>query len=225
MERKVITLQQPWAYLVCRGIKGIETRSWPTQYTGELLIHAAKRMDLWDTEFMELWPWAEVLTYEEIRQLQYGAIIGKVTLKDCRKTEDLAGTITKLEEALGDYRPKRFAWILDDPVLFPEPIPCDGKLGIWTIDLDQPLTYEQAKEQKNRMVRKMLWLGYQMGYDNPRGPEQELMSRSKRCWTNVEAWCMSKRCSINKPISKYTVEELAKVVTQFEQVYKSFLNG
>lgn len=223
MEYKVITLQQPWAYLVCAGIKGIETRSWPTQYTGELLVHAAKRMDLWDTEFMEFWPWSEVLTHETIRELQYGAIIGKVTVRDCMKSEDLAGSITKLEEALGDYSPKRFGWILDDPVLFPQPIPANGALGIWKIDLNglgNP-TYEEAKAQKMKMVKKMLWIGYQMGYDNPRGPEQNIMSRSKRCWANVEAWCMSKRCAINKPLNKYTVDELAKVLTQFEAVYRT----
>lgn len=42
-EYKTITLWQPYATLVATGIKQYETRSWPTNYRGPLLIHAAKR--------------------------------------------------------------------------------------------------------------------------------------------------------------------------------------
>lgn len=38
-----IVLWQPWASLIPLGLKGNETRSWPTSYRGKLLIHAAKR--------------------------------------------------------------------------------------------------------------------------------------------------------------------------------------
>jgi activating signal cointegrator 1 len=38
---KAITLEQPFASLVCIGVKSIETRSWSTDYRGPLAIHAA----------------------------------------------------------------------------------------------------------------------------------------------------------------------------------------
>lgn len=38
---KALTLTQPWASLVAVGEKRIETRSWSTNYRGELAIHAA----------------------------------------------------------------------------------------------------------------------------------------------------------------------------------------
>ena len=38
---KVISVLQPWASLIVMGAKKIETRSWQTKYTGELLIHAS----------------------------------------------------------------------------------------------------------------------------------------------------------------------------------------
>ena len=38
---KAITLHQPWAQLVAIGAKTIETRSWSTNYRGQLAIHAA----------------------------------------------------------------------------------------------------------------------------------------------------------------------------------------
>lgn len=40
---KIITIWQPWATLIALGIKKFETRSWSTEYTGPLAIHAAKR--------------------------------------------------------------------------------------------------------------------------------------------------------------------------------------
>lgn len=39
---KALTLHQPWASLISGGQKWIETRSWKTEYRGELAIHAAK---------------------------------------------------------------------------------------------------------------------------------------------------------------------------------------
>ena len=40
---KVLTLFQPWATLVILGEKKIETRSWKTNYRGEIAIHAGKK--------------------------------------------------------------------------------------------------------------------------------------------------------------------------------------
>ena len=41
---KVLSLQEPWASLIKENIKHIETRSWKTNYRGELFIHASKRI-------------------------------------------------------------------------------------------------------------------------------------------------------------------------------------
>lgn len=40
---KAITVIQPWATLLATGKKHIETRSWKTNYRGEILIHAGKK--------------------------------------------------------------------------------------------------------------------------------------------------------------------------------------
>lgn len=39
---KALTLHQPWASLIERGVKTIETRPWGTRYRGTVLIHAGK---------------------------------------------------------------------------------------------------------------------------------------------------------------------------------------
>ena len=38
---KALTIWQPWASLIARGVKQYETRSWATKYRGPIAIHAA----------------------------------------------------------------------------------------------------------------------------------------------------------------------------------------
>jgi hypothetical protein len=38
---KIITVRQPWAYLIVQGSKNIENRTWATSYRGPVLIHAS----------------------------------------------------------------------------------------------------------------------------------------------------------------------------------------
>lgn len=39
----VLSVQNPWSDLICRGIKDVENRSWPTDYRGKLYIHSSGR--------------------------------------------------------------------------------------------------------------------------------------------------------------------------------------
>jgi hypothetical protein len=38
---KTLSVQQPYATLICAGVKTVENRSWKTDYRGRLLIHAS----------------------------------------------------------------------------------------------------------------------------------------------------------------------------------------
>jgi ASCH domain len=40
---RVISLWQPWAELIRRGLKQFETRSWPCETLGQVVIQAAKK--------------------------------------------------------------------------------------------------------------------------------------------------------------------------------------
>ena len=46
---KTLSIRQPYASLICRGIKTIENRSWTTSYRGKLLIHASGKPLAWPT--------------------------------------------------------------------------------------------------------------------------------------------------------------------------------
>jgi len=127
---KAISLTQPWASLVALGHKKIETRSWTTRYRGPLAIHASKRFP----------PSARVFAIEEAgldrlpKRLPLGAIIATATLKDIRKTEEVVNEISGLERRLGDYSPGRYAWMLEDIRVLPDPVPCKGALRLWEFE-------------------------------------------------------------------------------------------
>ena len=46
---KTLSIRQPFASLICRGIKTIENRSWDTTYRGKLLIHSSGKPLAWPT--------------------------------------------------------------------------------------------------------------------------------------------------------------------------------
>ena len=50
---KVLSVRQPYASLICYGIKKAENRTWKTDYRGKLLIHASgNNLSFFDTKSM-----------------------------------------------------------------------------------------------------------------------------------------------------------------------------
>ncbi|WP_373720660.1 RNA-binding protein [Bacteroides heparinolyticus] len=141
---KAITLKQPFAYLVCSGVKDIENRTWkcPEKYIGKrVLIHAG--MD----RTLNL----RVLTTEQYRDAavrltptkgtdkwERGAIIGSVRITVCtinhpsiwaEKTEGvMVGHTFVTPKGVKTI----YNWILEDAILFDKPIlDVKGKLSFW----------------------------------------------------------------------------------------------
>lgn len=40
VEMRVLSIRQPWAFLICAGERTVETRTWSTSYRGLVAIHA-----------------------------------------------------------------------------------------------------------------------------------------------------------------------------------------
>ena len=126
---KVLTIKEPYATLIKRKIKYIETRSWKTNYRGQLYIQAGcSKID------KDLKQHSELLELYKDIKLNYGNIICKCNLIDCvYMTEEF---INQEKEnnynnfIAGDYKEGRYAWILDS-IEEVEPIPVKGQLGIW----------------------------------------------------------------------------------------------
>ncbi len=125
---KVLTIKQPWALLLKKGIKTMETRSFKTNYRGELYIHAGKSK-IKDKEIRN----PQILKDVVEEECCYGAIILKCKLVDCIYMDDKFINKTKKnpkEYATGRYEVGRYACLLED-IESIEPIYVNGQLGIW----------------------------------------------------------------------------------------------
>lgn len=126
---KVLTLREPWASLIGKQIKKIETRSWPTSYRGELYIHAGVHPVPKRDERIN-----RLSGYLEGEPYHYGEIFIKCNLKDCIYIDEEFAEKVRHEDSVnfdcGDYTPGRYAWILDD-IEYIEPIKAVGRLSIW----------------------------------------------------------------------------------------------
>jgi activating signal cointegrator 1 len=151
---KALTLTQPWATLIAIGAKRIETRSWSTDYHGQIAIHAAKglgpvggKRGLADQCTMAAF--ADALrgggyalgaeTYLTDKPLPLGAIVAIAVLDRVRRidmklrAEVMAQTITPNEIEFGSYESGRYAWFLESVLPLKEPIPCSGALSLWDV--------------------------------------------------------------------------------------------
>ena len=141
---KALTLTQPWATLVASGAKRIETRSWRTNYTGPLAIHAAKGFPAECRDLCHHDPFLPSLVHAGFRstaELPRGVIVAVAQLVRCVAIDDITPSPDELarlggaphEWAFGDYSPGRHAWLLHDVrALQPQP-QVRGALGLWDV--------------------------------------------------------------------------------------------
>lgn len=126
---KVLTIREPFATLIKNKVKYIETRSWKTNYRGELYIHSG--LAKLSKDVKERKSLSELYSEDD---LKYGYIICKCNLVDCIYMTDEFIKEEKEKNPnnfiAGRYEVGRYAWVLDDiePI---KPIEAKGKLGIW----------------------------------------------------------------------------------------------
>ncbi|MDR1938251.1 MAG: ASCH domain-containing protein [Tannerellaceae bacterium] len=139
---KTLSIKQPWAYLICAGIKDVENRTWNTNYRGRILIHAGAYK-------MSERKWADFFSLEQYRAITHtgrlldqprSAIIGSVEIVDC------VGASPDMTDCFGAplsiwAEPNCFHWILANPILFEKPIEnVKGRLSFWKYECDYKLT-------------------------------------------------------------------------------------
>jgi ASCH domain-containing protein len=104
---KALSIKQPWANLIASGKKTIETRLWPTDYRGPLLIVSSKTPD--------------------IHPAGYAVAIGE--LVDCRPM-----TASDEQAACCARYPGAFSWVIRD-IRKIEIFPVRGKLGLYDVSI------------------------------------------------------------------------------------------
>ena len=119
---KALTIREPYATLVAKGIKKYEFRSWNTHYRGDLYIHAAKGI------------------YSEIKNYSYqfrpGEIVAIATLSNVIKLNHKSGTkIHQENPKIYDVHSDGFAWVLENIRPINESPVINGQLGLWNYEL------------------------------------------------------------------------------------------
>lgn len=139
---KVLSIKEPFATLIANGDKCIETRSWKTNYRGEIFIHASGKKivkEIFDNEY--------IMNLIEGIDMNYGNIICKGNLVDCIYMDEAFINNIKnnsKEYNLGLYKIGRYAWVLED-IKKIYPIKVKGQLNIWNYDVEYELINKNKK--------------------------------------------------------------------------------
>ena len=151
MKVKCLSLHQPWASLLFldrplildtsaprEKCKQYETRIWaPKNVPQTIYIHASKNRTMEGEHLIQILKVDFPLVAKAFdgKPLQYGVILGSVTIREIEKTADAEPHIDVLEFALGNFEKGRYAWRLENAVLLPAPIPARGRQGFWHQDI------------------------------------------------------------------------------------------
>lgn len=154
---RVVSIKEPYATLINKKIKYIETRSWNTNYRGEIYIHASKGKYPIKEEISHL------ITADELNN---GYIICKAKLVDSIYIDNDFVQKVKNDDIdnylCGDYTVGRYAWVLEDVELLDNPIKAKGQLGIWNYNLDSTDNQEIVDAKKIKFgqfnTKLDLWL-------------------------------------------------------------------
>ena len=123
---KVISIKEPFATLIKDKVKIYETRSWKTNYRGEIYIHASLSLSKSNN--------ADTAKKYLKTDINPGYILCRCELVDCiPMTKEFINYINNEtnESKYGRYEKGRYAWKLKVLEVLKEPIKAKGKLGIW----------------------------------------------------------------------------------------------
>ena len=128
---KTLSVRQPWATMICAGIKDVENRTWKAaKVPGKILIHASSRkvpQNILDT-----------LSVEQYSVINNHIYMGNLApMGELYPTSAIIGycTITGFEnntDSIWDDGPSVIKWTIKDAWMFDEPIlNVKGKLNLF----------------------------------------------------------------------------------------------
>lgn len=186
---KVLSLTEPYATLIKENKKLVETRSWKTDYRGELYIHASA------TRIPKEWKEnKELMALVDDKSLNFGNIICKCNLVDCiYMTKEYVENmkINNYQEYIcGVYEEGRYAWVLENVTPLKEPIKAKGQLNIWNyyddleiMDLMEDIEYGWLDKynKKHTIVDETFSNDYML-----QSPSEIISNKVGVCWDQVE---------------------------------------
>ena len=186
---KILSLTEPYATLIKEKVKKVETRSWKTNYRGEIYIHVSKtkipKATLEKQELMAL-----CANYP----LNFGKIICKAELVDCiPMTKEYVLDMKQnhpQEYICGDYQEGRYAFVLENISPIENPLEVKGKLGLWEYYTEDEIMeimsqIEYGWVDKNQNPHQELGEDFEKNYQL-QSPSELLKSKIGVCYDQVE---------------------------------------
>jgi len=119
---KALSIRQPWAWLIIKGEKPIENRSWVSNHRGPLLIHASQEFDKAGYQWVRKnFPRLKMSTPAKFT---LGALIGTV---------EMVGLIIPGEDYRSAWFSGPYGFLFRSPKEFETPIPWKGQLGFFEV--------------------------------------------------------------------------------------------
>lgn len=125
---RVLTLQEPWSWLLTEGFKEMENRKWHTVFSGRVFIHSAKSFA---DDYAQIEQWAGT---------HMGILLPSrdwLKANRCGRIVGVAEFGSMVAESKSPWKlPNRWAW----PVNWCHPVnptePVRGMLGLWRLPTD-----------------------------------------------------------------------------------------
>ena len=116
---KILSVRQPYAWLIARGMKAIENRTWTTRYRGPVLIHASQKLARTSIEEIEF----KFGVWIPRDALRCGGVIGSAELVDVVTTHS------------SRWFEGPFGFVFQSAQMVPF-VACNGSLGLRDVPLD-----------------------------------------------------------------------------------------
>jgi len=125
---KVLSIRQPWAWLILNAGKDIENRTWKTNFRGPFLVHASKGCT--KDEYVSAVEFAREaldnsyrpITMPPLKRLLRGGIVGSAEIVDCVDNSESKWFVGDYGFTLRNAKELEF-------------IPCKGRLGFFNVDI------------------------------------------------------------------------------------------
>ena len=147
---KCLSICQPFANLILEGKKTIELRKWNTEFRGEFLVHAPRKILTDDCKRLKI-----------KTNLITGAIIGKVELVSVKKYEnELEINLDSKKHLASNYATEnKYGFILEKPKQLKVPIPHNGQLNFFEFK-PEVLTTDEIKTDLFDEEHRYMWINH-----------------------------------------------------------------